>query len=47
MELMQRMGRKVIKIYGVNHDPMLSEADRPNSVTRYMNRTSSVDSAGV
>ncbi|WKX99411.1 hypothetical protein Q1695_014360 [Nippostrongylus brasiliensis] len=43
-ELLQRMGRKAIKIYGVNHDPMLSEADRPASVTKYMNRASSVDS---
>ncbi|PAV58313.1 hypothetical protein WR25_14706 [Diploscapter pachys] len=44
-ELLQRMGRKAIKIYGVNHDPMLSESDRPGSVTRaYLNRASSVDS---
>uniref|UniRef100_A0A914E8L4 G protein-coupled receptor kinase n=1 Tax=Acrobeloides nanus TaxID=290746 RepID=A0A914E8L4_9BILA len=45
-ELLQRMGRKAIKIYGVNHDPMLmSEAERPNSVTRaFLNRASSVDS---
>ncbi|EYC17852.1 hypothetical protein Y032_0029g1911 [Ancylostoma ceylanicum] len=43
-ELLQRMGRKAIKIYGVNHDPMLSEADRPASVSKYMNRASSVDS---
>ncbi|VDK51223.1 unnamed protein product [Anisakis simplex] len=44
-ELLQRMGRKAIKIYGVNHDPMLSENERPASVTRaFLNRTSSVDS---
>ncbi|ETN85897.1 kinase domain protein [Necator americanus] len=43
-ELLQRMGRKAIKIYGVNHDPMLNEADRPASVSKYMNRASSVDS---
>ncbi|KAI1729355.1 protein kinase domain-containing protein [Ditylenchus destructor] len=44
-ELLQRMGRKAIKIYGVNHDPMLTEAERPASVTRaFLNRASSVDS---
>ncbi|VDM39985.1 unnamed protein product [Toxocara canis] len=44
-ELLQRMGRKAIKIYGVNHDPMLSENERPASVTRaFLNRTSSLDS---
>lgn len=44
-ELLQRMGRKAIKIYGVNHDPMLSENERPGSVTRaFLNRTSSLDS---
>ncbi|KAE9553206.1 hypothetical protein FO519_003602 [Halicephalobus sp. NKZ332] len=44
-ELLQRMGRKAIKIYGVNHDPMLTESERPGSVTRaYLNRASSVDS---
>ncbi|KAJ1367795.1 G protein-coupled receptor kinase 2 [Parelaphostrongylus tenuis] len=43
-ELLQRMGRKAIKIYGVNHDPMLNEPDRPASVSKYMNRASSVDS---
>ncbi|CCD63981.1 G protein-coupled receptor kinase 2 [Caenorhabditis elegans] len=44
-ELLQRMGRKAIKIYGVNHDPMLSESERPGSVTRaFLNRASSVDS---
>ncbi|KAI6171325.1 G protein-coupled receptor kinase [Aphelenchoides bicaudatus] len=45
-ELLQRMGRKAIKIYGVNHDPMLlSENERPSSVNRmFMNRASSVDS---
>uniref|UniRef100_A0AC35FTI9 G protein-coupled receptor kinase n=1 Tax=Panagrolaimus sp. PS1159 TaxID=55785 RepID=A0AC35FTI9_9BILA len=44
-ELLQRMGRKAIKIYGVNHDPMLTESERPGSVTRaFLNRASSVDS---
>uniref|UniRef100_A0A915CVK6 G protein-coupled receptor kinase n=1 Tax=Ditylenchus dipsaci TaxID=166011 RepID=A0A915CVK6_9BILA len=44
-ELLQRMGRKAIKIYGVNHDPMLTESERPASVTRaFLNRASSVDS---
>uniref|UniRef100_A0A914RZV9 PH domain-containing protein n=1 Tax=Parascaris equorum TaxID=6256 RepID=A0A914RZV9_PAREQ len=44
-ELLQRMGRKAIKIYGINHDPMLSENERPASVTRaFLNRTSSLDS---
>ncbi|KAK0421219.1 hypothetical protein QR680_015121 [Steinernema hermaphroditum] len=44
-ELLQRMGRKAIKIYGVNHDPMLSDAERPGSVTRaFLNRASSLDS---
>ena len=44
-ELLQRMGRKAIKIYGVNHDPMLTESERPGSVTRaILNRASSVDS---
>ncbi|KAH7731468.1 G-protein-coupled receptor kinase [Aphelenchoides avenae] len=44
-ELLQRMGRKAIKIYGVNHDPMLAESERPASVTRaFLNRASSVDS---
>jgi hypothetical protein len=40
------MGRKAIKIYGVNHDPMLVDAgDRPASVTRaFLNRASSLDS---
>lgn len=43
-ELLQRMGRKAIKIYGVNHDPLLND-DRPGSVNRiYLNRASSVDS---
>uniref|UniRef100_A0A7E4W002 G protein-coupled receptor kinase n=1 Tax=Panagrellus redivivus TaxID=6233 RepID=A0A7E4W002_PANRE len=44
-ELLQRMGRKAIKIYGVNHDPMLTESERPGSVTRaFLNRASSIDS---
>uniref|UniRef100_A0A0K0FEB8 G protein-coupled receptor kinase n=1 Tax=Strongyloides venezuelensis TaxID=75913 RepID=A0A0K0FEB8_STRVS len=44
-ELLQRMGRKAIKIYGVNHDPMLQEQERTNSVTRaLLNRATSVDS---
>uniref|UniRef100_A0A915LLC0 G protein-coupled receptor kinase n=1 Tax=Meloidogyne javanica TaxID=6303 RepID=A0A915LLC0_MELJA len=44
-ELLQRMGRKAIKIYGVNHDPMLQESERPGSVTRaILNRASSTDS---
>ncbi|MFH4974706.1 hypothetical protein AB6A40_001415 [Gnathostoma spinigerum] len=44
-ELLQRMGRKAIKIYGVNHDPMLNDNERPASVTRaFLNRTASVDS---
>uniref|UniRef100_A0A183C449 G protein-coupled receptor kinase n=1 Tax=Globodera pallida TaxID=36090 RepID=A0A183C449_GLOPA len=44
-ELLQRMGRKAIKIYGVNHDPMLQENERPGSVTRaFLNRAASVDS---
>lgn len=43
-ELLQRMGRKAIKIYGVNHDPLLNE-ERPGSVNRiFLNRASSVDS---
>lgn len=44
-ELLQRMNRKAIKIYGVNHDPML-EPQRPNSgrTSRgFLNRASSVD----
>ncbi|CAD5222656.1 unnamed protein product [Bursaphelenchus xylophilus] len=45
VELLQRMGRKAIKIYGINHDPMLNENDRPGSVNRmFLNRASSVDS---
>lgn len=45
-ELLQRMGRKAIKIYGVNHDPMLTESDRPGSVTQtFFNHASSVDSS--
>uniref|UniRef100_A0AC35TPN5 G protein-coupled receptor kinase n=1 Tax=Rhabditophanes sp. KR3021 TaxID=114890 RepID=A0AC35TPN5_9BILA len=45
-ELLRRMGRKAIKIYGVNHDPMLQESqERPASITRaYLNRATSVDS---
>jgi hypothetical protein len=39
------MGRKAIKIYGVNHDPMLQESERPGSVTRaILNRAASTDS---
>lgn len=39
------MGRKAIKIYGVNHDPMLNDNERPASVTKaFLNRTSSLDS---
>uniref|UniRef100_A0A915Q803 G protein-coupled receptor kinase n=1 Tax=Setaria digitata TaxID=48799 RepID=A0A915Q803_9BILA len=44
-ELLQRMGRKAIKIYGVNHDPMLDDNERLASVTKaLLNRTPSVDS---
>uniref|UniRef100_A0A914URG2 G protein-coupled receptor kinase n=1 Tax=Plectus sambesii TaxID=2011161 RepID=A0A914URG2_9BILA len=48
-ELLQRMGRKAIKIYGVNHDPMLAEhQQRPgsgrNSRGAFLNRASSLDS---
>ncbi|VDK72924.1 unnamed protein product [Onchocerca ochengi] len=32
-ELLQRMGRKAIKIYGVNHDPLLEDNERIISVT--------------
>ena len=62
-ELLQRMGRKAIKvsrqrartrvlancqIYGVNHDPMLAEGERPASVTRaFLNRTASLDSSNM
>ncbi|KAF8359609.1 grk-2, partial [Pristionchus pacificus] len=47
-ELLQRMGRKAIKIYGVNHDPMLAEGERPASVSRaFLNRTASLDSGGA
>ncbi|VDN51323.1 unnamed protein product [Dracunculus medinensis] len=45
-ELLQRMGRKAIKIYGVNHDPMLAENERLVTLKgQFHNRTSSVDSA--
>ncbi|VDD92480.1 unnamed protein product [Enterobius vermicularis] len=40
-ELLQRMGRKAIKIYGVNHDPMLHDQERTRG---FLNRASSVDS---
>lgn len=44
-ELLQRMGRKAIKIYGVNHDPMLDDNERLASVTKaLLNRTPSLDS---
>uniref|UniRef100_A0A0N4ZNT5 G protein-coupled receptor kinase n=1 Tax=Parastrongyloides trichosuri TaxID=131310 RepID=A0A0N4ZNT5_PARTI len=44
-ELLQRMGRKAIKIYGVNHDPMLQDQERSSSVARaILNRATSVDS---
>ncbi|VBB32427.1 unnamed protein product [Acanthocheilonema viteae] len=44
-ELLQSMGRKAIKIYGVNHDPMLDDNERIASVAKtLLNRTSSVDS---
>lgn len=48
-ELLQRMGRKAIKIYGVNHDPMLAEhQQRPGSgrTSRgaFLARASSLDS---
>lgn len=44
-DLLQRMGRKAIKIYGVNHDPLLDDNERIASVTKaLLNRTPSVDS---
>ncbi|KAM3715888.1 G protein-coupled receptor kinase [Dirofilaria immitis] len=44
-ELLQRMGRKAIKIYGVNHDPMLDDNERLTSVTKaLLNHTPSFDS---
>ncbi|VDK72020.1 unnamed protein product [Litomosoides sigmodontis] len=44
-ELLQRMGRKAIKIYGANHDPMLDDSERVAPVTKtLLNRTSSLDS---
>lgn len=51
-ELMQRMNRKAIKIYGVNHDPMLAQEassnSRPNSARanarNALARASSLDS---
>ncbi len=47
-ELLQRMGRKAIKIYGVNHDPMLVEHEQRGGSGRasrgFINRASSLDS---